>query len=242
MHGKQRAYHQTYKSLWVPDLACGFVHANSVFSTRISSLYGLQPSPVALCVQNRDLRPELQLSVCPRPHLWICACKTACLPLELLVSVSQTSSVDLCMQNSVLTTRITSLNVSQTSSVDLCKQNSFLSTKITSLYGSQTHLWFGAFKTVTIRPELMVSMDPRPHLWVSGCKTAPELLVSMGPRLHLWIFANKTSCLAPKLPVPMGPRPLLWFCVFKTAFLASEYQVYMGASHHLWFLRAKQRL
>ena len=46
------------------------------------------------------------------------------------------SSVDLCMQNSVLTTRIASLYVSQTSPVDLCKQNSFLSTKITSLYGS----------------------------------------------------------------------------------------------------------
>ena len=46
------------------------------------------------------------------------------------------SSVDLSMQNSVLTTRIASLYVSQTSPVDLCKQNSFLSTKITSLYGS----------------------------------------------------------------------------------------------------------
>ena len=46
------------------------------------------------------------------------------------------SSVDLCMQNSVLTAGIASLYVSQTSPVDLCKQNSFLGTKITSLSGS----------------------------------------------------------------------------------------------------------
>ena len=38
-------------------------------------------------MQNRDLRPELQISVGPWTHLLICACKTACLPLELLVSM-----------------------------------------------------------------------------------------------------------------------------------------------------------
>ena len=96
----------------------------------------------------------------PSPHLWflhakqrlldqstsLYGCQTSPVVLCMQNSVIctrisslhgfQPSSVVLCVQNSVLTTRIASLYVSQTSPVDLCKQNSFLSTKITSLYGS----------------------------------------------------------------------------------------------------------
>ena len=89
----------------------------------------------------------------PRPHLCICACKTASLPPELTsLYGSQTSPVvfackqrlldqnyksllvldltcrfvDAPLPNSVLTTRINSLYGSQTSPVDLCMQNSDL--------------------------------------------------------------------------------------------------------------------
>ena len=55
LQAKQRLFDQNYKSLWVPDLSCRFVHANSVISTRITSVYGFQPSSVVLCIQNSDL-------------------------------------------------------------------------------------------------------------------------------------------------------------------------------------------
>ena len=55
LQAKQRLFDQNYKSLWVPDLTCRFVHANSVISTRITSFYGFQPSSVVLCIQNSDL-------------------------------------------------------------------------------------------------------------------------------------------------------------------------------------------
>ena len=97
LHAKERLLDQNYKSLWVPDLICHFVHAkqrdlhqtdqsiwvpalicvffcmqNSDFWTSFTSLYGSQTSSAA---------KE------PRPHLSLCACKTAWLASELLVSV-----------------------------------------------------------------------------------------------------------------------------------------------------------
>ena len=71
------------------------------------------------------------------PHLWFCASKTATLGPELQISVSQTVSVVLSIQNCDFTTRITSLYVSQPSSVVLCIQNREFSTRITSLYRLQ---------------------------------------------------------------------------------------------------------
>ena len=95
-------------------------------------------------------------------HLWFCVCKSATLAHHLLVSIGpspllcflhakqrlldqhtslygyQTSPVILCIQNSVISTRITSFNRFQPSSVVLCIQNSGLRTKIACFYGSQT--------------------------------------------------------------------------------------------------------
>ena len=84
---KQRLLDKNYKSLWVPDLTCRFVHSNSVIITRITSLYGFQPSSMVLCIQNSVLRTKLHVSIGPRPHLRSSACKTACLASELLVSM-----------------------------------------------------------------------------------------------------------------------------------------------------------
>ena len=55
--------------------------------SRINSLYGSQTSPVELCLQTACLPPELLVSMCPRPHLWICANNTACLASKLQVSM-----------------------------------------------------------------------------------------------------------------------------------------------------------
>ena len=57
-------------------------------------------------------------------------------------------------------------------------------------------------------------MGPRPHLWFLAFKTAllaPELQVSMGLSLHLLVFALETAPLAPELHVSMGRSPHLWF-------------------------------
>ena len=51
---------------------------------------------------------------------------------------SQTSPVHLCMPDSVIRARLTSLYGFQPSSLVLCMQNSDFRTRLTSLYGSQT--------------------------------------------------------------------------------------------------------
>ena len=84
---------------------------NSVINTRIERLYGFQPSPVVLCMQNSDFitwitsfygsqpssedfackpeifGPKLHVSMGPRTHLWLSAWKTAFLASEILVSM-----------------------------------------------------------------------------------------------------------------------------------------------------------
>ena len=72
-------------------------------------------------------------------------------------------------------------------------QNSLISTRITSLYVSQTFFVVFACKTATLGPQLQISMDPRPHLWFFAFKTAslaPELQVYMGPCPHLCFFLH----------------------------------------------------
>ena len=56
-------------------------------------------------------------------------------------------------------------------------QNSDFRTRITSLYGSQTSPMVLAFviKTATLAPELLVSMGPRPHLFVAFCNAKQRL-------------------------------------------------------------------
>ena len=52
-------------------------------------------------------------------------------------------------------------------------QNSDLGTRDTSLYRSQTSpMFFFAFKTATLAPELQVSIGPSPHLWFYAFTTA----------------------------------------------------------------------
>ena len=142
-------------------------------------------------------------------------------------------------------TRITSQYWSQTTPVDLCMQNSVLSVRITSLYTFRPSSVFFACKTATLGPELEVPMGPSNHQWTCTCKTTYlllDILVSMVHRPHLWIFANNTACLAPKLQVSRGLWPHLWFCACKTACLASELLVLKVPCPHLWFLHTKVRL
>ena len=110
MHVKKRDKHQNYKSLRVPALICDFCMQNSDFWTRITSLYGSQPSSMffagiqrlldqnykslwvpahidVFCRHTATFGPELQVYLWPRPHQSFCACKIVWLAPELLVSM-----------------------------------------------------------------------------------------------------------------------------------------------------------
>ena len=91
LHAKQRLLEQNYKYLCVPALICGFCIHNSAFWTRISSLNGSQTSSVVLSTHNCVINIDY---MCSSPRLWFCACKTATLALELLVSMGP--SLHLC--------------------------------------------------------------------------------------------------------------------------------------------------
>ena len=80
------------------------------------------------------LAPELLGSLGPNPHLWFLHAKQRLLDQSTSLLGYQTSSVVLCMQNSVICTRIKSLYGFQLSPVVLCMQNSAFRTRITSLW------------------------------------------------------------------------------------------------------------
>ena len=66
--------------------------------------------------------------------------------------------------------QITSLYVCQTSSILLCTQNNVISTRITCLCGSQSSSVVFGCKIANFGPEYKVSMGPGPHLWFLDAK------------------------------------------------------------------------
>ena len=73
-------------------------------------------------------------SMGPSPHLWFLHAKQRLLDQSTSLLGYQTSSVVLCMQNSVICTRIKRLYGFQLSPVVLCMQNSDFRTRIISLW------------------------------------------------------------------------------------------------------------
>ena len=84
-----------------------------------------------------------------RPHLRFCAFKTATLAPELIVSMGPRPHLSF-----------------------LCMQNNVISVRITSLYGSQPSSVVFACKTATFGSELQVSIGPRLRLMICEWKTA----------------------------------------------------------------------
>ena len=167
------------------------------------------------------------------------------------------------MQNRDFRTWITCLYWTQTSPVVLCMQNSVLSIRFTSLYGSLPSSVDFAGNTATLGPKLHVSMCPSPHLWFLHAKQrikdenykslwVPALIcgfvlskqrlqhqVSMGPCPHLWFYESKTATLWPELIVSMGPKPHLGICACKTEYLPPELLVSMCPRLLLWIHACK---
>ena len=179
---------------------------------------GPRPHPSCACT-TACLAPDILVSTGPRPHLWILIAKQ-----RLLVQIlygSQTSFVVLSTHNSVLSTRISRPYGFQTSPVVLCMQNRDFNTRITSLYGSLTS------------PVVLCMENSVISTWISS------LYWSLPPSV---VFASKTATFGPELQVSMGNKPHQSFCVCKRGCIASELLVSMGPIHPLWFLDAKQRL
>ena len=127
---KRATFRPNCLCLWVPDLTCDLLHANSVPSIRITCLYGSPPLSVLLCMQNSDFMTK-----------------------HTSLYGSQTSSVVLSTHNSVLSTRIKRLYWFQPSSVVLYMRNRDFRTRINSLSGSKTPPVVFAYKTATSGPE-----------------------------------------------------------------------------------------
>ena len=134
-----------------------FCMQNTDFRIRTTSLYGSQTVPVDLWMKNSVLRSRMTF-----------------------VYWSQPSSAVLYIQNRDFSIRITSLYWSQPSSSVLCKQNNVISIRIISLYGTQPSFVVFACIIANLEPLLQVSMGPSPYLWFYAFTTAtlwPELIV-----------------------------------------------------------------
>ena len=95
------------------------------------------------------------------PHLWFHTCKSARLGTEILVPSTHLLLVH--AKQGILNQNYKSLWV-QDLTCRLCMQNSAICTRNTSLYGSQHSSVVFARKTSSFGPEIQVSMGPRPHL------------------------------------------------------------------------------
>ena len=106
----QRLLEGNNKSLWVPDITCRFVCAKQ------RDLHQNDKSiwvPALICVfffmQSSDFRTRLQVCICPSPHLWFFQAEQRHFDQHPSLYWYQTSPVSVCVQNSVISTRITSL-------------------------------------------------------------------------------------------------------------------------------------
>ena len=104
------------------------------------------------------------------PHLWFCACKTATLAHELLVSIVPSTHLWFLHAKQQLLDQHASLYGYQTSPVVLCIQNRWLTPESLVSIGSSPHRLFCAFKTACLGPKLRVSMGPSPHVWLLDAK------------------------------------------------------------------------
>ena len=154
---------------------------------------------LSFCASNMPcLAPELQVSMCPRPHLWFWLQNSVLWDRIIRLYWSQSSPVILCRQYAVISTRITSLYWSQTPPVILCMQNRVIRTRISILHESQPSSVVLCIQNSDFMTRIICMYGPRPQLWICVCKTAwlqPKLIVSMGPRSHLRFLHAKQRLL-----------------------------------------------
>ena len=123
------------------------------------------------------------------------------------------------MQKSNFWTGITGLYLSQTWPVVLCMYNSVLSIRNTSIYWFQTLSVVCACKTAWLEPELLVSMVPRPNLWIL---TAKQRLLDQHKSLYGYkispvVMCMKNSMISTRITSLYGFQPLfVVLCIQKS--------------------------
>ena len=117
---------------------------NSDFWTRITSLYGSQPSSVVLCIHNSDIMT--------------------------IINRSLTSPVVLGMQNNVISITITSLYGSQPSFVFLACKTAAFGSELQVSKGPSLRLSICECKTACWDPEWRLSIGSSLHLWFLHAK------------------------------------------------------------------------
>ena len=144
--------------------------------------------------------------------------------------------VVLCLQNSVICTRMKSLYGFQPSSVFFPLQNSDFRTRLTSLYWSKTSsVVLNTHNSVlSTRIKRLYGFQPSPVVLCMQNGDFSLLITSL-----FWsqpssvVFAFKTATLGLELQASVGARNDLSYCSCTTACLASESLVSMGPSPHL---------
>ena len=164
LHAKQQILDQNYKSPSVPNLTNGFCIQNTDFSTRFASLYWSQPSSVIIAFKTAYFGSELQVSKGPRPHLSFCACKKNVISIRITsLYGSQHSFVVFAVKTATLDQKNKSLWVPDFASW-FVNENSVLISRMMLVHCSQTSSVVLRIHNRTLASELLVSMDPSPHL------------------------------------------------------------------------------
>ena len=71
LDAKERLLDQNNKSLWVPEITCRFVHWKQRDWHKKNWSRWAQPSSVVSACKTTTSGPEWQISMGPRPHLWL---------------------------------------------------------------------------------------------------------------------------------------------------------------------------
>ena len=195
------------------------------------------------------LAPELQVSMCPSPHLWFLHAKQRILDQNFKSLWVPALICGFCMQKSAFWIRITSLYGSHISPILLCIQNSVIWTWISSLYGFQPSSVVLCMQNGDFRnriTSLCRWIDPtcgfrmqNSDIWTRiaslyGSQTSPVVLCMQYSVISTritslyvsqpssMVFACKTAHFGPELQVSIGPRPHLWFWAHITASLTQK--------------------
>ena len=157
---------------------------------------------------------------------------------------SQASPVVLCMQYSVISTRITTLYGFQPSSAVFYIQNCGFRTNIACLYGSQTYPVILCLQNIVPSISNTNLYGSQPSSVVFTCKTDTSGLekhVSMGPRHHLSFCACNKVWLVPESLVSIGPSPHVWFSHAKQPLLDQNNKSLWAPDITCRFVHAIQR-
>ena len=84
-----------------PSTLLWFLHANSDFWTRITNLYGSQTLPVVFCMQYSVIRTRITCLYGSQPLCVVFACKTATFGVELELSICLRPHLSLCAVKTV---------------------------------------------------------------------------------------------------------------------------------------------